>query len=446
MPVNEANPSPSEVGGNVTAGLTRRSVFRGAVGAVGLAMLPSLAACNKEKTSGAKQGERTVAIGSYYSDPSTKGAFASLTQAVTKATGVKTVANTTTQATFNSNINNYLQGTPDDLATWFAGFRMQYLAAQGLLAPVDDVWEKIGANYTQAGRDLSKGLDGRQYIVPIYNYPWVVYYSKSLFASKGYSVPTKWNDFIALATRMKRDGLIPLAFGNQDVWPAAGTFDILDLRINGYEFHMKLMRHEVPYTDSRITRVFEKFAELLPYMQSGANGRIWQDAAKALEHKQAGMMFQGSNQVVANYSDKNRADLDFFVYPEINPEHGQYYMDAPADGICLPKRSKDQEAAKKVLEYVGTGPGALAYLETDQWDVSLIKDLNVPTYNTLQKKSALAIGACKNVAQYLDRDTDPAMATAFMALIQKFIADPSTSKIKSIQASAEAQAKIIFVS
>lgn len=426
--------------------LSRRSVLRGMAGAAGL-VVPGgmLAGCSgNDRGSGSGQTGGSVTIGSYYSDPATKAAFSTLTTAATAATGVQTSANTTTQATYNNNISNYLQGTPNDLATWFAGYRMQTLAAQGLFAPIDDLWDKIGPNYTDVGKALSKGADGHYYIVPLYNYPWVVFFNKSVFASKGYTVPTTWDDFLALAKKMRQDGLIPLAFGNQDIWPAAGTFDILNLRINGYDFHMKLMRHEVPFTDSRVTDVFAKFAELLPHMQTGGNGRIWQDAAKALENKEAGMMFQGSNQIAANYSEANRPDLDFFVYPEINPIHGQDYMDAPADGICLPKKAKNADAAKRVLEYMGSGPGALAYLKSDKWDVSLIRGLEVPTYNQIQKKSAAAISASKNVAQFLDRDTDPAMATAFLALIQKFVNDPSSSGIKSIQDSAEAQAKTIF--
>jgi multiple sugar transport system substrate-binding protein len=48
------------------------------------------------------------------------------------------------------------------------------------------------------------------------------------------------------------------------------------------------------------------------------------------------------------------------------------------------------------------------------------------------------------VAQFMDRDTVPDMATAMIKLIQGFIDDPSSSSISSIQKSAEDQAKTIF--
>jgi multiple sugar transport system substrate-binding protein len=321
---------------------------------------------------------------------------------------------------------------------------MQYFAAQGLLADIGDVWDKIGGNFNDATKSLSKGLDGKYYFVPIYNYPWVVFYNKSVFAAKGYKVPTTWDDFVALAKQMKNDGLIPIAFADKDLWPALGTFDILNLRINGYDYHMKLMQNKASYTDSQVTDVFKQWAEILPYCQTGANGRIWQDAAKALENKQAGMMFQGTNQVAANYAATNLADLDFFPYPVINTAYGQDYMDAPADGFILPKKGKNQDQAKAVLEYIGSGPAEAAFLQTDKWDVGLATNISQSNYDAIQKKSATAIAACKNVSQFGDRDTDPAMAAALETLIQKFIDDPSTSNISSIQKSAASQAKSIF--
>jgi multiple sugar transport system substrate-binding protein len=467
MPEHEPqSPAPSGAGPS----LSRRSLMLGALGVAGVA---GLSACSSSSSSGASSSTPpastpassaaasvtpststsapaaaggSVTFGSNYSDPATKAAFAALVGEADTATGSTIKINTTDHNTFQNNISAYLQGTPDDLFTWFAGYRMQFFAAQGLASPIDDVWDKIGGTFNDAAKSLSKGLDGHYYFVPLYNYPWVVFYNKSTFSEKGYTVPTTWDDFIALAKQMKKDGLIPMAFADKDLWPALGTFDILNMRINGYDYHIKLMKHQVPYTDKGVTAVFQQWAELLTYCQSGATGRIWEDAATTLEKKQAGMMFQGTNQVAANYAAANLADLDFFPFPEINPTYAQDYMDAPTDGFMLSKKAKNVAGAKAVLEYIGTGAAEADFLKTDHWDVGLANGLVAPTYNAIQKKSVTAIANCKAVAQFGDRDTDPAMAAALEALILKFIDDPSTSGISSLQKSAEAQAKTIFTS
>jgi multiple sugar transport system substrate-binding protein len=384
------------------------------------------------------------AIPSNYSDAAPKAAFAALMQQATGSTSVPVSVNTTDHNTFQNNISNYLQGTPDSLATWFAGYRLQFFAAQGLLTPIDDVWDKIGGTFNDAAKNLSKGLDGHYYMVPLYNYPWVVFYNKSVFKAKGYDVPTTWDAFITLAKKMQTDGLVPLAFADKDGWPALGTFDILNLRINGYDYHIKLMKHQIPWTDPGVKAVFDQWRQLAPYQQKGANGRTWQDAAKTLENKQAGMMFQGSNQVAANYDPANLPDLDFFVFPAINPNYGTDFMDAPTDGFILPKKAKNTASAKKVLQYIGTADAEAKFLETDHWDVGLANGLVAPTYNDIQKKSVTEIAKCKNVSQFMDRDTVPDMASTMIKLIQQFIDTPTPDTITTIQKNAEDQAKTIF--
>jgi multiple sugar transport system substrate-binding protein len=429
----------------------RRTALRGITGLAAAGLSGGLlSACGDDSSSKSPStgGSATgpITFGSNYSDAATKDAFAALTQLATTRTGVTVKVNTTDHNTFQNNISNYLQGTPDSLATWFAGYRLQFFASQGLLTPLDDVWDKIGANFNDAVKNLSKGLDGHYYLVPLYNYPWVVHYNKSVFASKGYEVPTTWDAFVVLAKKMQSDKLVPLAFADKDGWPALGMFDILNMRINGYDYHIKLMKHEVPWTDPGVTAVFRQWSELAPYQQKGANGRIWQDAAKALENKQAGMMFQGTNQVAANYSAKNLDDLDFFPFPAINPTYGTDYMDAPTDGFMLPKKGTEQAAAKKVLEYIGTAEAEASFLKTDHWDVGVATGLEAPTYNAIQKKSVTEIGKCKNVAQFMDRDTVPDMANAMIKAIQQFIDSPTPATIATIQKSAEDQAKTIFQS
>jgi multiple sugar transport system substrate-binding protein len=433
---------------------SRRSAIKGLATVTGLAVVPgALAACSTSTTSstgpstgGSASAGGSISFGSNYSDPAPKQAFAALISGARKSTGVKVAINTVDHNTFQNDITSYLQGTPNDLATWFAGYRMQYFAAQGLLEPLDDVWAKIGGNFDAATTSLCKGLDGHYYFVPIYNYPWVIFYNKSTFASKGYTVPTTWDQLITLSKTMKKDGLIPFAFADKDLWPALGTFDILNLRVNGYDYHISLMHNEAHWTDPQVTAVFDQWRELVPYLQTGANGRIWQDGSKTLESKQAGMMFQGTNQIAANYVSDNKdlSDLDFFQYPEINPKYGQYYMDAPMDGFVLPAKAKNKDAAKAVLEYIGSGPAESAYLKYDEWDVGLVNALQVPTYNQVQKTSVQLISQQKAVSQFGDRDTAPAMAAAAEAAIQHFIASPTASTIKSIQTSLAAQAKTIF--
>ena len=433
-----------------SAFVSRRGLLKGlaaiAVAGVGSSVLASCSTPGGGAApgGGAGGGKGPITLGSYNSNPGVKDSQKALVDEAAKSTGVDINLNLVDHETFKSSISNYLQATPDDLFTWFAGYRMQFFAAQGLATPIDDVWEEIGSNFGEAAQVLSKGLDGHYYFIPMYNYPWVFFHNKSVFGDDGYDIPKSWDELIALCKQLKSDGLIPIAFADKDLWPACGFFDTIDLRLNGYDYHMSLMRHEIPWTDPGVTAALDQYAELLPYCQAGANGRIWQDAAKALENKEAGIMFQGSNQVGANYSPENLPDLDFFEFPEINSKYGTDYMEAPADGYMCSAKAKHPDAAKKVMEYLGTSAAAAKFLKTDKWDVGMTKDADTSNYSELQKKSAELISSKKAVSQFLDRDTDPAMAAAAFSGLQDFIQDPSKSNILAIQKRLEDQAKTIF--
>ena len=76
---------------------------------------------------------------------------------------------------------------------------------------------------------------------------------------------------------MKTDGLTPIAFTDKDGWPAMGTFDILNMRINGYDFHVRLMAGkeawDSPKVEGRLQPLARAAAVLLAAVPSGSPGR-----------------------------------------------------------------------------------------------------------------------------------------------------------------------------
>jgi multiple sugar transport system substrate-binding protein len=66
-----------------------------------------------------------VTIGSNYSDQVPKDAFAAMLNYCAGQTTATPKINTVEHGAFQDSLNSYLQGTPDDVFTWFAGFRME---------------------------------------------------------------------------------------------------------------------------------------------------------------------------------------------------------------------------------------------------------------------------------------------------------------------------------
>jgi multiple sugar transport system substrate-binding protein len=431
------------------AAVFNRRLFLGAgVAALGTV---GLAACGGSSSSGGSSGgggnaTGEVTFGSNASDEVPKKAFAATFAAYTSSAGGGTVkVNTVDHNTFQEQINNYLQGRPDDVFTWFAGYRMRFFAKKGLVGDVSDVWQKIGGGFSDAIKQASTGDDGKQYFVPLYNYPWAVHYRKSVFAAKGYEIPKTLDEMIALGTQMKKDGLAPLGFADKDGWPAMGTFDYLNMRINGYDFHINLMAGKEGWDSPKVATVFDTWKRLLEISQPNSLGRTWQEAAQTLAQKKAGMYLLGTFVGQQFAEGAERDDLDFFPFPEVDSAVGTDAVEAPIDGFMMAKRPRNADGAKKLLEYLGSAGAENTYLATDANDVAVHKEADTSKYNALQKKASELISGAKSISQFLDRDADPTFAsTVAIPSFQKFIQNPGDAA--SIAKSMEQQKKSIYQS
>jgi multiple sugar transport system substrate-binding protein len=414
--------------------------MKGAVGAaaLGLGLPAGLARAQVEL--GTASGE--LVVGSNYTD--TEATRAGLDAAIEAFPNenVTIQLNVVDHNTFQENITTYLQN-PDDVIPWFAGYRMQFFAAQGLLGPIDDVWEAgLNDQMSEGFKLASTGQDGQLYFVPWTYYAWGIHYRPSLFEENEWEVPTTMDELIGLAEEMQAAGIIPFALGNDGRWPAMGTFDQLNFRMNGYQFHMDLMAGRESWTDERVRNVFTEWESILPFHQENPNGRTWQEAGAALVEKEAGMMTLG-NFVGQVFPDADTSDLDFFPWPAMNEEFGTETVEAPIDGWMMAANPKNPEAAKELLYFFGTAEGQGAYLSQDPTFLAASLEYDTSGYTALQQKAATAVSEAANVTQFLDRDTSPEFAANVAGpAFADFISDPSS--IDGILEDMQAQAEAIF--
>jgi len=425
--------------------LSRRDVLKMFGVSAGMA---GLAACGEDSGGGGGggggSGSKEVTVGSNASDTLPKQAYEQVFANFQKASGITPKVNTVDHNTYQEQINNYLQGRPDDVWMWFAGYRMQFFAQRGLAGPVTDVWQKVGGNFTEALKQASTGLDGQQYFIPFYYYPWAVFYRKSVFEEKGYQPATTLDELVALAKQMQGDKLTPIAFADKDGWPAMGTFDYLNMRINGYDFHISLMGGNESWTDPKVAKVFDTWRELLPYHQQGSLGRTWQEAGQALQQKKAGMYLLGMF-VGQQFPEADRDDLDFFAFPEIDPAIGTDSVEAPIDGFMLAKSPREEANAKQLLEYLAGTEAVSTYLKSDPNNIAANTKADTSSYNALQKKAVELIGSAAHISQFLDRDTRPDFAsTVMIPSLQEFIRKPND--VAGLTKKIEDQKKTIFTS
>ena len=431
-PRSATQPIPSSVLGMAAS---RRSVLRGALATGAVAGSGSLlAACGGGDAASTGSVDAPVSFGMNEA----KGAgpaydrLTQMAQSYAKKSGVEVDINAVDHNTFQENINTYLQGNPDDVFTWFAGFRMNQFAESGLITDLSDVWPIDGM--PDSFKEAATASDGKQYFVPKDYYPWAVFYKKSVFDKNGYAPPTNLDELTSLMKKMQKDGMSPFAFADKDGWPAMGTFDILNMRINGFDFHMNLMAGEEAWDSAEVKQVFDTWRGLLPYHQPDPLGRTWQEAATSVSQGQSGMYLLGTFVVDAIPDDED--DLDFFTFPELDSSIGATALDAPIDGFCLASASDNGVGAIEMLKYLGTAEAANAANKGTTPFIAANDNADTSGYTALQKKSAQVVGEAENIAQFLDRDTrSDFAATVMIPSLQQFLRTPDDidGVTKSIQ-------------
>lgn len=380
-----------------------------------------------------------IQLASMWSDELPRGVVESLVKSYGSS---KVRLSTTPIEDYKTQIRSFLSAeSSPDVLTWFAGERTRFFVEQGLIADISEVFEGAASGFAPAFKSLAT-TDGKQFFLPSQWYWWGFWYRKSVFAENGYTVPTKWDDFIGLLDKMKTDGLHPITIGTRTTpWTSAGWFDYLNLRINGYEYHTALTAGKESYTDERTVAVFDKWEELLPYFDPNAGSYAWQEAVTPLVDRSAGLYLMGRFLTDAA-PEADREDFDFFRFPIID-DSIEIAEEAPTDGYFASSRSKNLQGAKDLLSFFASVPGQQPWVEK-AGQVATAPDMPSDLYSPLVQKGIAHIEGTTHLSQFYDRDTHPEMATVGMDAFVEFMANPGRKK--EILGRLQEQAERIFAS
>ena len=341
---------------------------------------------------------------------------------------------------YKTAIRNFLTADSPDLANWYAGNRMAPFVAAGQFQDVTDVWEANGLGDSLASAKASMTIDGKQWGIPYTYYQWGIYFNKDVYKAAGVEVPTTWAGFVENCAKFQAAGVDCLTSGTSALWPAAGIFDYINLRTNGYEFHMDLTAGKIAWTDDRVKATFAELGKVQPYITANHAAIDWQDAAALLVQGKAANYVMGNFAVgVFKEGGMTNDNLGFMVFPEITPGIPRA-EEAPTDTIHIPAGAKNVADAKTFLAYVASADvqtklnAALGQLPTNKGSTVPADDpFLVAGFETLSTAYALA--------QFFDRDAPAEMAKAGMEGFQEFLVKPDRldailERLEKVRASA----------
>lgn len=369
--------------------------------------------------------QRTLVFNTDTSDPAPRAAFDQLiADFEAENPEIDVTVNMFDHEGYKTAIRNFLTADAPDLANWYAGNRMAPFVEAGQFMDVSDVWDENGLHEQLASAESSMTIDGKQWGIPYTYYQWGIYYNKDAYAQVGAEVPTTWDQFVENCALFEAADIDCLTTGTTALWPGAGIFDYVNLRTNGYEFHMALTSGEVPWTDERVRATFEQLGRIVEpgYLTENHAAIDWQDAAALLVQGKAANYVMG-NFAVATFKDGGMTEdnLGFMPFPEITPGIPRA-EDAPTDTVHIPAGAKNVEDAKRFLAF-------LARPDTQTKLNAALGQLPVNNQSTVAEDPYLTAGfqmlsEAHGLAQFFDRDAPAEMAVIGMEGFQEFMVLP----------------------
>jgi multiple sugar transport system substrate-binding protein len=364
-----------------------------------------------------------IVLNSDQSDPAPKAAMEALIADFQAANpGITVKWNNFDHEGYKSAIRNFLTADAPDVAAWYAGNRMAPFVKAGLFEDVSDVWAANGLDDQLKSAAASMTMDGKKWGVPYTYYQWGIYYNKDVYKKAGVTEPKNWAEFVANCEKFKAMGVDCLTTGSKALWPIAGIFDYINMRTNGYEFHMDLTAGKVKWTDPKVKAAFAEWAKVVPYTTANHAAIDWQDAAALIVQGKAANYVMGNFSVATfKQGGMTNDNLGFLIFPEITAGVPRA-EEAPTDTFHIPSGAKNKEDAKKFLAYVAS-PEAQTKMNATLGQLP-VNNKATAADDPFIKAGFEELSSAYALAQFFDRDAPADMAKAGMEGFQEFMIKP----------------------
>lgn len=127
-----------------------------------------------------------------------------------------------------------MDGMPDVVSIWGQPSFLDEVLEAGVLAELN---EADYADYKFISGSL-EGFkkDGKLYGLPRNTDVQIIYYNQKMFEDNGWSVPATYDELIALGSRIKEAGIVPMAMDGGDGWPMACYLTDILYKVAGSDY------------------------------------------------------------------------------------------------------------------------------------------------------------------------------------------------------------------
>jgi glucose/mannose transport system substrate-binding protein len=230
--------------------------------------------------------------------------------------------------------------------------QIRQFAQEGLLIDLDSVadaegWGKDGVLDPQLKAYAYTGGHwvGAPFNTHRHNWIWI---NKALLDKYGGKAPATWDDFFAMADKMKADGVIPIAHGGQ-AWQELFLWEAVLNGVGGPAFHKAAIEELDPtaLSSDTMVKVFDTYRKVLSYVDPGYPNRDWNLSIAMVMNGQAAMALAGDWALGEFNVAGKKANVDYVCANGPGTE-GQYVWLADYWGFFKGLNEKGVEAQNKL--------------------------------------------------------------------------------------------------
>lgn len=296
-------------------------------------------------------------------------------------------------------------GTPPDIFhSWGGGVMVEYAKA-GMLRDITDMVKNDLYKTVGRGALGVYGHEGRYFGAPYDMGAVGLWYNTALFKQVGVSVPKTWDELLAAVPRFKAAGIVPIALGGGDKWPAHFWWVYLAMRLGGKEAFDAAYSGRGSFQDAPFVRAGELLVQLrdLQPFQTGFLGATYDDQSALMGNGKAAMELMGqwapAVQNANSVSGKGIGDaLAWAPFPAVSGGKGKLTdVMGGGNGYILGKNASDQavdffkffmqrkynEELVRVENIIPVVKGAESVLAADKNSMSIVQAIAAAEYYQL---------------------------------------------------------------
>ena len=274
------------------------------------------------------------------------------------------------QSAYKTKLNTAMaSGNPPDVFYTLPGGFLGAFVDGGQMYNLDDDLAKDGWGASFLESALAQTTkNGHAYAVPVDVDSVVFWYDKALFDEKGWAVPTTYDELLALAETVKGEGMIPIALGNKDSWPATFWFQYLEMRLKGSGAITAFVNKDADATlMPEATEAFQHAAEIAQkgYFPIGFNGMSDQEANILFLNGQAAMLLNGTWQIGASADAPDGFALSSFAFPSVAGGKGDQsdVLAGVAAAFGISEQAENKADAVTLLKFLTSPEVMTKYVE-----------------------------------------------------------------------------------